>query len=133
MPVRHKMFWCNSGFWPHQYGFCPSERAWNAAGKTSKRNLGPYPPLEMKACCTLLRNYKNGMRVAIVTVGNHAAQTTVDLLIHEAVHVWQDLREAVNEEKPSSEFEAYMLQNIAAELFIAYQKTRGPLFILPRP
>lgn len=88
----------------------------------------------MKATTTLFNNYKNGYRVAIVTVrGGFSTNVTADLLIHEAVHVWQDLREAIGEEKPSSEFEAYTVQNITAELFAAYERTRGPLFIRPQP
>lgn len=125
----NRMVWCDAGWFPHCYGFCPDERTWDYLKTTSKRDLGAYPPLNMKACCTLLQNYKDGnKRVAIVTVCTTNAADTVDLLVHEATHVWQDIREAIGETHPSSEFEAYALQNISANLFSAYQKTRGRLF-----
>lgn len=127
--AKIRTVWMDIGFFPYQFGFCPSAYAWKITQETSRRDLGPYPPPNPKACCTLLRNYRNGQRVAIVTVGDFAPQVVVDLLIHEAVHVWQDLRAAVGEKKPSSEFEAYTIQHVTAQLFTAYQKTRGALFI----
>ena len=38
------------------------------------------------------------------------------LLVHEAVHVWQHIREDIGDYEPSSEFEAYSIQNIAQRL-----------------
>lgn len=127
--MLNKIIWCDAGWLPHYYGFCPSKRAWDALAKISKRDLGRYPPPDPKACCTLFRNYKDGKRTCIVTVGDHSPAVTVDLLIHEAMHVWRDMLEAIEEEKPSSEFEAYAMQNITANLFHAYEQTRSPLFL----
>jgi hypothetical protein len=130
MPVN--MVWCDSSFWPHSYGFCPNEHAWKGIARVAKRDLGPYPPLSMKATTTLWQNYRTKTRVAVVTVRKgFAPQVVADLLVHEAMHVWRDIREAIGEEHPSSEFEAYMVQHIVAELFAAYQRTRGRLFIRP--
>lgn len=56
-------------------------------------------------------------------------QMVVELLAHEAMHVWRDLRKTVGEDKPSSEFEAYAIQHIISDLLDAYQKTREPLFV----
>jgi hypothetical protein len=42
------------------------------------------------------------------------------LLTHEAVHVWQHWRDFIGEKNPSSEFEAYSIQNIAQTLMEAY-------------
>lgn len=82
----------------------------------------------MRACTSLFMKRDTRHRVAIVTVGEFEPRIVADLLIHEATHIWQDIREGIGEEKPSSEFEAYAMQNISAELFAAYEKTRGPLF-----
>lgn len=42
------------------------------------------------------------------------------LLVHEAVHIWQNYCEYIRESSPSSEFEAYTVQRIAQSLFYAY-------------
>lgn len=121
------MIWCESFLrLPHHYGFCPSEKAWHALGKASKRDLGCYP--DNAAMTTLFQDTERKTRTCIVTVADRTPQATVGLLVHEAMHVWRDIREGIGEERPSSEFEAYALQNIVEELITAYEKTRGPLF-----
>ena len=42
------------------------------------------------------------------------------LLVHEAVHIWQRFCKEIGEKEPSSEFEAYTIQNITHRLFHAY-------------
>jgi len=111
---------------PHDYGFCPSAKAWNTLAKKSKRDLGPYPT--NAANTTLFQSTKHKTRTCIVTVGDRSPRATVGLLVHEAMHVWRDVREGIGEEHPSSEFEAYAMQNIVDELIRAYERTRGPLF-----
>lgn len=40
----------------------------------------------------------------------------VALLVHESVHVWQEIRKRMGEKEPSLEFEAYSIQRIAEDL-----------------
>lgn len=115
----------------HHYGFCPSEKAWNELAKKSKRDLGRYP--DNAAMTTLFQDTKTKTRTCIVTIADRTPRDTVNLLVHEAMHVWRDIREGISEMEPSSEFEAYAMQNIVDELIEAYEKTRGPLFIRPQP
>ena len=42
------------------------------------------------------------------------------LLVHEATHVWQRIKEWLGEHNPSNEFEAYAMQNISQNLMAAY-------------
>lgn len=42
------------------------------------------------------------------------------LLVHEAVHVWQQWCESVGEDSPSHEFEAYAIQTLAQRLLQSY-------------
>ena len=60
-------------------------------------------------CLVCIKHKKNISRVSVI-----------GLIIHEAVHIWQHIREDINEESPSKEFEAYSIQQIAQELIIAY-------------
>lgn len=65
---------------------------------------------------------------AIVQIGD-TSQWDVNivhaLLTHEAVHVWQHIRERMSEDAPSSEFEAYSIQRIAQDLFYMYQESES--------
>lgn len=47
--------------------------------------------------------------------------TVASLLMHEAVHVWQEFRDHIGEDQPSSEFEAYCIQTISQELMLAFR------------
>lgn len=44
----------------------------------------------------------------------------IGILVHEAVHVWQNICEAIHENNPSHEFEAYAIQSITLGLIEAY-------------
>ena len=58
--------------------------------------------------------------VCIQATDREAPIQVAALLVHEAVHVWQNWRESIGEHKPSSEFEAYGIQQIAQRLMQAY-------------
>ncbi|MEO3357253.1 hypothetical protein [Acinetobacter haemolyticus] len=61
---------------------------------------------------------------AIVQIGNAADKDPIEvygLLLHEAVHIWQRVRQLMGETNPSVEFEAYSIQAIAQDLFEMYE------------
>jgi len=64
-----------------------------------------------KQCCLVCLRKKRDTKPAEI----------IGLLIHEAVHVWQSIRENIGEKEPSSEFEAYSIQSIAQRLIEAYK------------
>ena len=63
---------------------------------------------------------------AIVCVRYPAAGKTgcqyAGLLVHEAVHIWQAIRETLGERHPGSEQEACSIQSIAQELMIEFMR-----------
>lgn len=48
------------------------------------------------------------------------------LIVHEAVHIWQNHCEMIGEKAPSSEFEAYGVQSIAQALMTEYARQVFP-------
>jgi hypothetical protein len=69
-----------------------------------------------------------GKTSAIVCIFNHShgLDETFALLVHEATHIWQRIRELMGEKEPSHEFEAYSLQQISLSLFKEYKRqTKG--------
>ena len=56
---------------------------------------------------------------------NVAISQIVGLLAHEGVHIWQVVRADMGESQPSSEFEAYAIQNIVQELIEIYTEEIG--------
>lgn len=51
---------------------------------------------------------------------HHTLNQIYAVLVHECVHIWQELREMIGEKNPSSEFEAYTIQWICQQFFYAY-------------
>jgi hypothetical protein len=105
---------------PAYIGICTSERAFHAACR--KFGIKPYEWIADDADATMHTWSKQGSTVCVVAVpprGKRSRATYAALIVHEATHVWQHIRGVLGETKPSSEFEAYSLQNICQELFEA--------------
>lgn len=133
---RHagKVIWCDRGWMPVYYGFCPNEAAWKAEmrrlcreGATEAVAREPYPTQDARATHFVGPSDKT---LVIVTIGHHIdrkrdVSAVAALIVHEAMHVWRAMRKNIGEDDPSAEFEAYAIQAIFTGLYDAYLKTRG--------
>lgn len=122
-----KVIWCDRGWQPYHYGFCPDEAAW----KREMKRLGlpdePYPTTAGR--CTHFTNLKTAADCTIITINEirRPGVQVIGLIVHEAMHVWRAIRESIGEHSPSQEFEAYSLQSITQNLIYAYEQTRRKL------
>lgn len=98
---------------PAYIGFAPDEKAFRREMK--RLGVENIPPFTRSDGTThLLR--KDGILTCIVCVRKREdleRESLIGILVHEAVHVWQAIRDNMNEEAPSPEFEAYTVQHIA--------------------
>ena len=65
----------------------------------------------------------SGELVCVVCIGDYAGRNPVEvagLLVHEAVHVWQEYADSIGETSPGREQEAYAIQSIAQELMAEF-------------
>jgi len=64
--------------------------------------------------------------IVCVNVDGRSGIEVAGLLVHEAVHIWQEYRRNVGETSPSSEFEAYSIQTISQQLMWGYCEQAAP-------
>lgn len=78
--------------------------------------------------CDAQVNFYDGDYLAIVQIGDTSERTSVEihgLLLHEAVHIWQRIRQRMGEHSPSTEFEAYSIQAVAQDLFAMFEESQN--------
>jgi hypothetical protein len=123
-----RVIYCDRGFFPIYYGFCPSEAAWKREMKRLGMCGAPYPSDDANA--TVIDSDKVDGVTVLVTVSEKveamAAVKTMAVIAHESVHVWQTIRKQMDESDPSPEFEAYAIQDIVLRLGAAYERSRRP-------
>ncbi|MGN5766262.1 hypothetical protein ACNQO6_18125 [Acinetobacter calcoaceticus] len=79
--------------------------------------------LSIEGAAAQVDYYQEGT-YAVVQLGDTSGRDLIEvygLLLHEAVHLWQQVRVLMGEREPSSEFEAYSIQAIAQDLFEMYE------------
>lgn len=124
--IKDRVVWCNRGWMPYHFGFCPSEKAWEyELTRLAIKKREPYPVTD--ASCSYFTNSKQSKACAIVTMSDapQPGRVKIGMLVHEAMHVWRSIKEEIGEHEASAEFEAYSMQNIVQELIEAYEMTRG--------
>jgi hypothetical protein len=109
-------------------GLCLSESAFRRELRkldVPKKSWPVWVSESADACVHYMENPSSGAKCCIVCVSGDTDRNrseVIGLLVHEAVHVWQAVLEDINEDTPSTEFEAYAIQNISQRLIEAWQK-----------
>ncbi len=110
---------------PMYIALCTSEEAYLKFMRGStipKAEWDPWIPARPGAVVHFFRTDKGDMQ-AVVCMKRVPGIVRIQydaMLVHEAVHIWQRAREELGENAPSSEFEAYAIQNISTQLLKAW-------------
>ena len=104
---------------------CLAQEEFDAILKRLKvKYATPYVSSGADATAHHLTNYK-GEAVAIVCLSGFEERSPVEvagMLVHEAVHVWQNYCQDIGEKEPGREQEAYAIQTIAQELMSEFAR-----------
>lgn len=113
--MKYKPYWCKTPFQHLQYTLVRNQKQLNKV-------YGDKSQVFLSGGCAAQVNLSNGF--AIVQIGDTKGRDLIEvhgLILHEAVHIWQRLKELMGEDSPSIEFEAYSIQAIAQDLFSMYE------------
>lgn len=111
---------------PYYYGLCLSEKDFRKELKrlnVPKDGWPKFVATEQAHATAHFFESAGGEQSVIVTLGSAKGRSLAQihaLLVHEAVHIWQAIREHIGEKNPSSEFEAYSIQSISQALMQAF-------------
>lgn len=113
----------------YQYRLCLNEKDFHAELKRLKVPVHDWPPFlnsqRANATCHYLENNNNQLAIVCMDYAHAKKRHKVEvygLLVHEAVHIWQECMDSIGEKEPSSEFEAYSIQRIAQDLIYSYME-----------
>lgn len=105
---------------------CLSEDEYKQAFKDiNEIPIGPWLSTPQSNATSHFLTASSGL-CAVVCLGDCSKRNPIEiatLLVHEAVHVWQEWCDYYGENNPGNEQEAYAIQNIAQELMNAYVGT----------
>ena len=103
-----------------------SQAEFDAAMRHCKQPLGRPYLSTARADATSHHLYNDaGEIVTVVALGDMTGRAPIEiagLLVHEAVHAWQEYCDNIGEAHPGREQEAYAVQAIAQELMAEYAR-----------
>ena len=109
---------------PFFYALCLDDKSFREELKRLNIKKKDWPAYvnnwHSQATCHFLENKNKSEISAIICLKNWEDKEDIavyGLLVHEAAHLWQQVRDLYGEASPSIEFEAYALQNLSQNLF----------------
>lgn len=124
------MKWLDQTLWKCRYQFClcASEEEFNRTMKHMGIPAKQWPTWVSSGAdaTTHFFDHPEGGKAAVVCMNKNDHLNGVQkaaLLVHEAVHIWQEHRLDIGEREPSQESEAYAVQSISQRLMEAYAET----------
>lgn len=122
--------WFDMGPCPISFGMCLTEQGYNKAMKhLAVEAPGPWLVPGSLATTYTLTNKKNYSTCVLVCLGpckGVSHFSVMAIMVHAAVHVWQAIVEALTDDHPSKEHEAYTIENLSKMIWSHYAEHRGP-------
>lgn len=116
--------WCDRGLVvaPLYFTIATSPKHLKSILKNLNWSGGHIEEPQKDAAKVQFLNSKNNKTIALVLIYDHSKDltSTLALIVHESVHVWQEIRSMMGEQSPSKEFEAYSIQAISQQLMTEY-------------
>lgn len=117
--------WCGRSLLksPVRYGLCISQADFDAALDKLSADREPWLARGDEACTHFIQH--DGRVRVIVCIRPNARRSlerTFGALVHEAVHVWQEIRQYIGEHAAGDEQEAYCIEQIALNLWESYKR-----------
>lgn len=113
---------------PLYLGVCKNEKAFIHEMKRVNIKKIDRPLFISKGVNATVHFFENGSEVSAIVCLDESCKKgrskseIMGLIVHESVHVWQEIKSHINEDSPSSEFEAYSIQTISQRVFEAFYK-----------
>lgn len=106
---------------------CTSEAMFNRVFRSMCKGVAPEWCRPGKACVHTVDSPGQNPALYVCIDAHHKdvfgkPMLAAAMLAHEAVHVKQRLMETIGEDKPSDEFEAYVIQNVVHGLLEEYHR-----------
>lgn len=110
---------------PLYFCLCTSPAILKSELKKMKCDAEINIPIGKSATTNFLKNERNET-VVIVCLYDHSTdlEQIHALLVHEAIHIWQEIKDILGEKNPSHEFEAYSIQQISQQMFYEYKRQK---------
>lgn len=121
MKGRDKVSYLPHRGYPVHVAFAPSDKAFYNEMKRLDI-LGAIYPIndKVKGSVTLFEGAQGGTIIMVSLDKFKERKDAIGVIVHEAVHVWQFICEAIGEERAGVEVEAYSIQDIVVSLIDAY-------------
>lgn len=114
---------------PYHYALCLSEEAFHAELrrlKVPEERRAPW--LKTSYCGATLHFFEESGSAGLCAIVCLRDDPKIEreqkyaILVHEAVHLWREIKAHIGEHDPASEEEAYAIQRIAQSLMYSYKE-----------
>lgn len=113
----------------HYFTLCTNEKQFKQILKHLNIPKGDRHPFLSNWHCSATAHYfehrEDMKKSVVVCLGSTEGKSVIQihaLLVHEAVHIWQQVKETYGEHDPSPELEAYSIQCLSQRLMEEYER-----------